>query len=754
MGRIRNVGQMLIALAVVISGLIGTSSPVFAATVCTPAESRAIENRVHVLINEQRTSRGLAPLGRIQGIDLMAQDWSVTMYRTGQFQHRADIRTPTPGTPTIVGENIVMWRGYPCDVEEDARRAVELWMRSQGHRENILRPEFTHVGYGFYSGTDSQYGSSTYGTQNFAGFTGTQAPPATSSISISPTSGAPGTVVTVRGQGYPAGFRVNILFGPSQQQLGSVITDGNGSFTGKVTVPQVAGGSYVLRARMVNGPTVQDQVFRVTSPLATLSLSPTSVAPGGIVAFSGTNFLPGERVDIRWGSAYGDIIGYVTARSDGSISGRVTARATSSGTYKVVARGTSSSKAVGANLTVTGVTPLITVSPSTAPAGTVVSFSGQGFNPGEQVNITWDTHTGRLLGYVRARADGTISRKVTVPSTAAAGTHYLYARGQTSTITVRRGISVTVPQASIAMEQTRISLGQSDLAMGQSVALTGQGYQPGETVKITIGEATEVAAITADSNGRFNTTVTMPDPVPYADRPQTLRATGAESTKQAVAPFTVTNWDRAEVTLSPEQGPAGTVTTVVATGYAPGEAVTIRGNASDGPVLATVSADSDGTVAAEVTIDAAEKVETVDLIVVGADGLRLGKGTFTVMDAAEGTPIATAEPTPTGVPSSPEPVEPGIPPEEPMEEPTAVPTDEPVSTPAEQPTEAPVEEPTAVPTEQPVVTPTPTPTEQPLPEPTSEPTDEPVLVPTEEATEVVPADPVSEPTSVPPGEGG
>jgi uncharacterized protein YkwD len=731
-------------LVVTIAGLLASASPVAAAMVCTPAESRAIENRVHVLINEQRTSRGLAPLGRIQGIDQMAQDWSVTMYRTGTFEHREDIGTPTPGNWYTVGENIVMWQGYSCDVEADAQRAVTGWMNSPGHRENILRPEFTHVGYGFYSGTDPQWGSASYGTQNFAGYTSSETPPATSTISITPTSGPAGTAVTVQGQGYPAGFRVNILFGPSQELMGHVTTDGNGSFVARVTVPQVAGGAYVIRARMQNGQTVQDQTFRVTSPLATLSLSPTTVSPGGVVSFSGTNFQPGERVDIRWGSAYGDIIGYVTARSDGSISGKVTARATSSGTYKVVARGTVSSKAVGANLYVTGVAPLITVSPTSAPAGTVVSFSGQGFNPGEQVNITWDTHTGKLLGYVRAGADGTISGKVTVPANATAGTHYLYARGQTSSITVRRGITITVPQAmaTVAMEQTRITLGQSGLAMGQSVALTGQGYQPGEKVSITVGQGTRVATVTADSNGRFSTTITIPDAIPYADQPQVLRATGADSKKQAEAPFTVSNSDRADVSLSPEQGPASTVTTVIAHGYAPGEEVTIRATASNGTVLATAKADDNGTVTTEVTIPASDGAATVDLIVVGADGVLLGKGTFTLTAAVEGTPTATEEPNVTEPPATPAPVETEVP----GEVPTEVPTEEPVSTPTEVPTEVPVDQPTEVPVEEP--------TEVPTGEPAPEPTKEPTAAPTGESTEEPLDEPDIGPTSVPSGEEG
>jgi len=49
----------------------------------------------------------------------------------------------------LTGENIGMWQGY--DVNEArklAEEAVDGWMNSPGHRENILRPHFSHLGVG------------------------------------------------------------------------------------------------------------------------------------------------------------------------------------------------------------------------------------------------------------------------------------------------------------------------------------------------------------------------------------------------------------------------------------------------------------------------------------------------------------------------------------------------------------------------------------------------------------------------------
>jgi uncharacterized protein YkwD len=55
-----------------------------------------------------------------------------------------------------IGENIACGQRSPAEV-------VEGWMNSPGHRANILKPDFTHIGIGFAGG--GQMG--TYWTQLF-----------------------------------------------------------------------------------------------------------------------------------------------------------------------------------------------------------------------------------------------------------------------------------------------------------------------------------------------------------------------------------------------------------------------------------------------------------------------------------------------------------------------------------------------------------------------------------------------------------
>lgn len=77
-----------------------------------------------------------------------------------------DHQSPTYGSPfdmmksfgisyKTAGENIAQGQKTPEEV-------VKAWMNSQGHRENIMNPSFTHIGVGYVE-------SGNYWTQQFIG---------------------------------------------------------------------------------------------------------------------------------------------------------------------------------------------------------------------------------------------------------------------------------------------------------------------------------------------------------------------------------------------------------------------------------------------------------------------------------------------------------------------------------------------------------------------------------------------------------
>ncbi|MYL50597.1 hypothetical protein GLV98_13950 [Halobacillus litoralis] len=112
------------------------------------SEVSAFEKQVVELTNQEREKQGLAPLKLDTELSAVAKDKSLDMQQNNYFSHNS----PNYGSPfdmmksygidyRTAGENIAMGQTTPEEV-------VQGWMNSQGHRENIMNPDFTHIGVG------------------------------------------------------------------------------------------------------------------------------------------------------------------------------------------------------------------------------------------------------------------------------------------------------------------------------------------------------------------------------------------------------------------------------------------------------------------------------------------------------------------------------------------------------------------------------------------------------------------------------
>jgi uncharacterized protein YkwD len=112
------------------------------------AQAEAITDRPRVLrelrrINNERVRAGLRPVRLSLCLQTkVAQPWARNMARTGTFEHQ-DLSVVAANCPRFgwAGENIAY--GY-----RTTREVMVGWMNSDGHRANILKPEYTHVGLG------------------------------------------------------------------------------------------------------------------------------------------------------------------------------------------------------------------------------------------------------------------------------------------------------------------------------------------------------------------------------------------------------------------------------------------------------------------------------------------------------------------------------------------------------------------------------------------------------------------------------
>ncbi len=123
------------------------------------------QQQVLDLVNAERAKRGISALTLDSSLSSIATKKSQDMVNKNYFDHTS----PTYGSPfdmmkqfgisyRTAGENIAKGQKTPQEV-------VAAWMNSEGHRKNILNPNFTNLGVGIAKDSNK----TTYWTQMFIG---------------------------------------------------------------------------------------------------------------------------------------------------------------------------------------------------------------------------------------------------------------------------------------------------------------------------------------------------------------------------------------------------------------------------------------------------------------------------------------------------------------------------------------------------------------------------------------------------------
>lgn len=168
-----------------------------------------------------------------------------------------------------------------------------------------------------------------------------------------------------------------------------------------------------------------------SAPLATAA-DQNGVLPGSSFNLTGTGYdscpdYGHHTVNVLWDGASMGIT--VPIQSDGTFAARVTVPSSATaGSHYVYGQCVDGGQWARTAFTVAA-PPSVTVAPSSGAAGTAVTVHGTGYsgcpNYGDRtVNVLWDgASTGTT---VPIQSDGTITARVTVPSSAAVGGHYVY----------------------------------------------------------------------------------------------------------------------------------------------------------------------------------------------------------------------------------------------------------------------------------------------------------------------------------------
>lgn len=136
------------------------SSPTQATNRITREEAEIVK-----LTNRKRKKRGLKLLKVNMQLVCLARKQSASMARNNQLSHTVNGKTLSyriekSGYPyRHVGENVARSKRSPPHV-------VRMWMKSQGHRINILNPHFREIGIGIATAENGdKYFTQVYGTQ-------------------------------------------------------------------------------------------------------------------------------------------------------------------------------------------------------------------------------------------------------------------------------------------------------------------------------------------------------------------------------------------------------------------------------------------------------------------------------------------------------------------------------------------------------------------------------------------------------------
>ncbi len=164
-------------------------------------------------------------------------------------------------------------------------------------------------------------------------------------------------------------------------------------------------------------------------------------------------------------------------------------------------------------------TPVITISPTSGPMGTLVTVSGSGFADSSAVTIKYD---GTQVTTTTTTASGAIPSGVTfVVPASAAGIHTVQATDASSN-TASTTFTVTAPA---------ITISPTSSPAGTQVTVSGSGFAPSSTVTITYDGSTVTTSpitVTTTASGAIPSGVTFVVPASAAGI-HTVQATDASS---------------------------------------------------------------------------------------------------------------------------------------------------------------------------------------------------------------------------------
>jgi len=312
-------------------------------------------------------------------------------------------------------------------------------------------------------------------------------------ITLTPTSGAIGTMVTVNGTVFDSykGDNIYIFFDDTEIPGSPLTVPETGSFIAEFNIPDDAiPGRHWIEARSETTSTSMLTMSFFIVEEAEIDLDVLDGSVGTNVVISGNGFYSGRTVTLYYYNIIKDKIGTVIASSTGQFSYRFVIPNSTGGVHKITA-----TNAEGNSAEIQfEVLPSIALNLSSAGPGELLTIRGTGFGHRSNVNINFGTRT-----VASARSDdyGNFEVQFNVPEV---NPNPYDVKAQDEEGNVDK-VKFTVTAGA--------NLSQSSGSIGSKLTVRGSGFKTGGTVTIDYDNL-RVATVTADNNGAFSATFNVP----------------------------------------------------------------------------------------------------------------------------------------------------------------------------------------------------------------------------------------------------
>ncbi len=379
-----------------------------------------------------------------------------------------------------------------------------------------------------------------------------------------PASGSPGTRVYLTGTGFTAGNSIRIYFNTTGSTSGTSISGGTVPSSGNIStsfyVPtNTPKGTYLITLYTTDDGASNSQGFEVTPKIA---LSDTSGYVGDEITVTGNGFTANRNVTIQF-----DGVTQITttATSYGTINPSLTIPKHVRGSYYVTAIDYYG-QSVTAYFTISS---KLTISPTTAAAGDLLTIAGTGFGGSQSVTIYFDG-TSVTSSTTDSQGSFTIS-------------NYALPKTYTGTHTIRAQDSSSYQSATVTVEQA-FSLSSNTGTVGTNITISGTGFKASSSIALTIDNTViSSASISSDAYGSFSGTFSIPPISAGAHQIKVSDGTTTDTKDFTVIPI---------ATANPSSGVIGAKITVNGSGFFSNQAISIL---FDNSSVKTTTTDAQGS---------------------------------------------------------------------------------------------------------------------------------------------------------------